>query len=402
MLRLKDAVLREFGDRGAETLERYFIQLQYTAVSCIEMLLPDRSIIAVLPEGVEDIALDRGATIELRQVKTRDESQGPWTMADVLPIFCKLYHHRKAFKDRACTFHFTSDRMAEPRLRGGRKGMPPLYALKFLLQVELDGYARSADENAQLSKIEAVVLPLIQKGMQEHGESLSLDEVRQLLHSTTIDTDSALLRNPDCVGQMALALELAVPAEPSRTQNELRAIVDRLLLKILRTIISTSRVQDRRLCAQDVLSCRAGVDGGAINAINLGALPGRTILEKKALLGGFDPTEVPVFQKQKLLADATIRELLPLGYERETERFAMRIVDHQHALRDAVCRRTRTDGKSGPDILRSFRDSSASLLDRHALPAEYVDLQFCLGLLWRETDLCSVWWNSFTPPENTG
>ena len=31
MLEVKEFVLREFGDHGAETLGRYFVQLEYTA-----------------------------------------------------------------------------------------------------------------------------------------------------------------------------------------------------------------------------------------------------------------------------------------------------------------------------------------------------------------------------------
>jgi len=38
MIRIKEQVLREFGDHGADTLERYFAQIEYTAFWCIRML----------------------------------------------------------------------------------------------------------------------------------------------------------------------------------------------------------------------------------------------------------------------------------------------------------------------------------------------------------------------------
>jgi hypothetical protein len=402
VLRLKDAVLREFGDHGADTLARYFVQLQYTALWCFEMLHDSRGIIAVIPEGVEDIVLDRGDIIELHQVKTRDESQGPWTTVEVIPILCKLYHHRKAFGGRTCRYHFTSDRMAEPRLKGGTSSLPPLYRLKYLLQINHDGYVRSAAEETELMQIEEKVLPSIQIGMKQYRETLSIQEVRQLLQSTVLDTDSVELRNPDCIGVLSRSLESAVPAESPRTTNELREIVDRVILKILRTIILTSRLADRRLQREDVLSCRGGASSAILENINLDTLSGTTVIEKKALLGGFDRTEVPVFQRQKVFADATIRELIPLGYKHETDKFITQIIDQQLTSRDFVCRVTGVDGKTGPEILRNFRESSARLLSHHGLPSEYVDLQFCLGLLWRETDLCSVWWHSPTKPAAMG
>src|SRR5438105_1585594 len=95
--KIKAQVLRDFGDTGADTLERYFAQIEYTAYWCIRMLLPAESIACVIPEGVEDLVIGRNAVTELHQVKTRDESQGPWSTADVIPILCQQYHRRKAF-----------------------------------------------------------------------------------------------------------------------------------------------------------------------------------------------------------------------------------------------------------------------------------------------------------------
>ena len=104
MGKIKEQVLREFGDTGADTLERYAAQIDYTVFWCIRMLRSTEGIVAVIPEGVEDLVLVRPCSVELHQIKTRDEGQGPWTTNDVVPILCKQYQHRLAFPDRESFF----------------------------------------------------------------------------------------------------------------------------------------------------------------------------------------------------------------------------------------------------------------------------------------------------------
>jgi hypothetical protein len=89
---INQQVLREFGDIGADTLRRYAAQIEYTAFWCIRMLPESEAIEAVIPEAVEDVLVIRANQHELHQVKTRDESRGPWTLAEVLPILCAQYH----------------------------------------------------------------------------------------------------------------------------------------------------------------------------------------------------------------------------------------------------------------------------------------------------------------------
>src|SRR4051812_8054980 len=111
---VKEHVLRTFGDDGATTTARYYAQFEYAAFWCIRMLSRNEGIVAVIPEGVEDVVVVRhdgtGNSYELHQVKTRDESQGPWNTADVLPILCKAYNHRHAFAGRV-KFCFVSIQM---------------------------------------------------------------------------------------------------------------------------------------------------------------------------------------------------------------------------------------------------------------------------------------------------
>src|SRR5215475_2687795 len=102
MANLKEQVLREFGDQGADTLDRYFAQFEYTAYWCIRMLVEVEEIEAIIPEGVEDVVIVKRRLNELHQIKTRDESQGSWTTAEVWPILCQQYHRRKAFSRDCC------------------------------------------------------------------------------------------------------------------------------------------------------------------------------------------------------------------------------------------------------------------------------------------------------------
>jgi len=158
MTSIKDQVLREFGDQGADTLERYFAQIEYTTLWCIRMLRDAEKISVVIPEGVEDVVVVRQDVYELHQVKTRDESQGPWTTAEVLPILCQQYHRRKAFPGE-CRYYFVSDQMADTktRLREDPPAFGPLYRLKLLLEIEHDGQTHSPDEKEKLKLFERIL-----------------------------------------------------------------------------------------------------------------------------------------------------------------------------------------------------------------------------------------------------
>src|SRR5438270_415094 len=108
MIGIKELFLREFGDQGAETLERYFAQIEYTAYWCIRMLYDHEGIDAIIPEGYEDVVVVRRGVFELHQIKTRQQSVGPWSMSEVLAVLCQQYHRRSLFPSD-CLFHFVSN-----------------------------------------------------------------------------------------------------------------------------------------------------------------------------------------------------------------------------------------------------------------------------------------------------
>jgi hypothetical protein len=137
--RVKELILREFGDQGADTFEKHWAQLEYTAYWCIHLLAPPSQILGVIPEGVDDVIIIWGVCRELHQVKCRDEIQPPLTTAEILPILCQQYHRRLAFSE-PCHFHFVSDYVADTKtqLKPG-VSYGPLSRLKQLLDIEHAG-----------------------------------------------------------------------------------------------------------------------------------------------------------------------------------------------------------------------------------------------------------------------
>lgn len=393
MSRIKEQVLREFGDHGADTLERYFAQVEYTAFWCIRMLRDAEGIEAVIPEGVEDVVVLQRGVYRLRQVKTRGESQGPWTTADVLPILCQQYHRRHAFPPE-CRYHFVSNQIADNKtaLRTGSYG--PLYRLKELLDIEHDGQQLNAHEQTELNKLEAVLVPKIQETLlSQCGDDVDFATAVALLHSTYIETDCITVRNPNNLAELEDGLTELSPGTPPSTTAQLREMYDRLLLLVIRKIITGASLEARQVMCEDVLNCRTPVCAPIAGYPNLNSVPGRTLLDKKAWLGGFDATELSVFHKQSKLAERTIRQFRSLGLVDTLNRLATAILDLQRSCRHKVCREQGINRKPGPRILAMLRPELASLAKKYFPESTEVDEQFCQGILWQETDLCSVWWH---------
>lgn len=395
MTSIKDQVLREFGDKGADTLERYFAQIEYTALWCIRMLRDAEGISAVIPEGVEDVVIVRQDVYELHQVKTRDESQGPWTTAEVLPILCQQYHRRKAFPGE-CRFYFVSDQMADTkkRLRENPPAFGPLYRLKFLLEIEHDGQTHSAEEQEELKLFERVLIPRIRANLlDKHKDKIDNGTAVTLLHNTWIETDCLMMRNPNNLIELESALSNLFPGTPSYTTIQLKEIYDRLLLLVVRRILTGRSLDTRQITREDVLDCRTTPQALGAGYPDLERIPGRTTLDKKAWLGGFDPTETPVFHRQKKQSEWIIRQLETLDLTYNLDRLTTAILDLQTACRHKVCRERGIQQKPGPRILKMLRPELASLAAKYFPESRDVDDQFCLGVLWRETDLCPAWWH---------
>jgi hypothetical protein len=391
---LRDKVLREFGDQGADTLDRFFTQIEYTASLCISMLNSKEGIEHVIPEGGDDVVVVRLGVYEFHQVKTKDESQGPWTTADVLPILCGQYHRRKIYPAADCHFHFVSEQMADAKtaLKAGTYGA--LYSLKTLLEAEHNYGFLEQEEIDLLSQLEAAILPRIQEILlDKHSDNVSIDEARELLHKTWIETDHPTLRRPFNVEVLETALEEACPSPSQFSTAQLRDIYDRLLLLIVRKIIRGVTPEERRICAPDVLNCRTEECAVGDVLPDLSGVPGRTLLEKKAFLGGFDSTELPLFSRQKLNALGTERELQTLR-AKNLDKLRLALLDHQRQCRHKVCREMGVVEKPGPKILELVETGLENIATSYFPGMREVDAQFCKGLLWDETNLCQAWWHA--------
>jgi len=394
MTSIKQQALRLFDDKGADTIRRFFAQIEYTAYWCIRMVRDAEGIDAVLPEVVEDLVIERRVANELRQVKTRDESQGPWSTADVLPILCKQYHRRLAFTAR-CHFHFVSDQIADNRTNLERS-YGRLYRLKFLLDIEHDGQTLKDEEKQELEGIEKLLVPKIRQTLhKEHGDDVDEATALALLHDTWIETDSPTLRNTEKqnLAELEEALSEAHPGGPPLTMSNLREIYLRLIILIVRRIIESPSPEMRRIERDDVLGCCTVRFAATDGYPDMDAVPGETLLDKKAHLGGFDPTELPRLHKQKALAEWTIRKLKSLGLQELLERLTTAIVDLQGECRNKVCRGQGINERPGPLILDMLRPELPSLAAKYFPNSDEVDEQFCLGVLWGETNRCIAWWH---------
>ena len=312
----------------------------------------------------------------------------------VLHILCQQYKRRNAFSGE-CHFHFVSDQIADNKttFRAGYLG--PLYPLKRLLEIKHDGQTYRADEQQEMQRYEGVWAPKICEILQkDHNDSIDHSTAVGLLYRTWIETDCSELRNTNNLSEIESALDNLLPGTLPRAFSELSEMYDRLLLLIVRKIITGRSMEMRRIVRQDVLNCRIAPQTSGAGYPDWGKLPGSTLLEKKVLLGGFDVTELPTLHKQKSLAEWTKRQLESIGLADTLRRLTMAIVDLQMNCRHQVCREQGVNQQPGPKILSVLRPSLAPLVAQYFPEAKEVDEQFCLGILWQETDLCSTWWNS--------
>jgi hypothetical protein len=209
----KELVLREYGDEGADTLEKHWAQIEYTAYLCSLMLSPTSGIIGIIPEGIEDVCIVFENSFELHQVKCRDNSQPPWTTSEILPILCKLYHHRLAF-DKPCQFYFVSDYVADAKtqLRPGTYGA--LAKLKQLLDIQHDGYGMRPEEIKEFAELEiAIVERIVALMSEDHKESVETSLASELLACTHIETGSKRIRNHVNYDELAEIMVQAFPGQ---------------------------------------------------------------------------------------------------------------------------------------------------------------------------------------------
>ena len=71
------------GDWGSDTLARFRYQAEVTLPYCLSALSSENDILAVIPEHLEDIALETNSGWRFLQVKSRDPERGLWTASEL-------------------------------------------------------------------------------------------------------------------------------------------------------------------------------------------------------------------------------------------------------------------------------------------------------------------------------
>lgn len=401
----KDAILRTYGDHGADTYRRYKRQVHYAAYWAIRMLIDAESIDFIIPEGVEDFVIFSRNTCRLYQIKTRDESQGPWTIANVLPILCKLYDHSEAFTYSDVSYHFVSNQKAD-NASSGKKSFGKLYRLKYLLEILHDQEDFTKEEEEELLEFENKLAPKICELLEvNHKKIITLETAKEFLRKTRIETDCNELRSyskksiTGVTGKIKHAniSELAFVLQSTSTDDFTLKQADEMYSRICQLIDDKieqeNSIEERKIFREDIISCRYTPSLKIPGLPDLTLLPGNSNLEKKLLLGGFDPTELPGFKKTKLLSIQTSRELKILGHESYLARIEADLIDIQTRCRREISQRENSD-KIGPAILSKVRHEIADLLSKYPIEREKIDELFCIGTLWEETEKCNAWWHS--------
>ena len=175
---------------------------------------------------------------------------------------------------------------------------------------------------------------------------------------------------------------------------------EQVLLLIYERIRTGTSLDSRRITAKDVLQCRVVriPEDGLMQEI--ASAPGKTLLDKKACLGGFDPTRRQNMYQQRAVAGILRRELRP-GDNPKWEVFKTALLDRQISCMEAICGDKDCADRPGPRILETLRPHLPLLAKEHFPYRTDVTDQVCLGVLWDETDECRALAGSHLSPPST-
>ena len=83
-----------------------------------------------------------------------------------------------------------------------------------------------------------------------------------------------------------------------------------------------------------------------------------------------------------------------MGFGNRVEDITVEILDVQQQQRHKVCRENNISVNPGPQILAALRPELSKIINKKQIASPLIDELFCLGILWNETDNCSVYWHS--------
>lgn len=392
IFRLKEKALRLYGDHGADTLNSYFVQLEYTAGWCIQMLLPREGIAAVIPEGIEDLVIERPDHIELRQIKTRTESQGPWTTALVLPHLCDQYHRRTAFA-QPCSFHFVTNARADTKTRYIETSLGPLFRLKELVSIVRAGQGLNPDEQEEWDWFRRKLPSKIVSALAGHSDDVDEDVAWQFVEVTHLETDEVRLHRPYNPRDLQEGLAARIPGFQPLSVSQLDGVYERLLLLVIGRVRSGLTIAERRIEAEDVLGCLVA-PAPLGDGVDWDSVPGQSMMEKKAHLGGFDNAELRRYLRHLLRARSIKREITTLNLGDDLDQFTDAALELQHGVRRRLSASGDYSGPIGPAVFEVVKPELKPLAERILPTVSELDDRACSGLLWDETDLCNARWDA--------
>jgi len=389
---LRADVFRLFGDHGADTLDRYFAQIDYTAIWCARMLNPKERVHVVIPEGVEDVVVVRDGRFEMRQMKSRDESVGPWSLTEATAILGRQYARSRAFGDRRFSFHFVSDGRADVK---PNKKIGNLGDLKVVLDLHRDGMRMASDEATMLrlfrERLPTLIMPHVRPADGSHCDEAM---VEQFLLETYIETNDTEFRTRPSLDVLHASLAAAQPNHPHRTVPELRAIYDQLLLLIVRRIREGTDIRTRAIRRSDVLSCCQRASAVPEQSMDFASLfPRKSKLEAKTIYGGFDIAEAKQFRQQLSRARVRRREMIAMHLGDRIDDLELALGELQRRERRAMSAETVVATPFGPALLERVRRHFALLATQHLPSVARPDEMLCQGLLWDSTQRCQSAWH---------
>lgn len=190
-------------DAGSDTVDRFHYQALLTIPFCVHAALSDE-IIRVVPEHLEDVALQEASRWRFIQIKSRNPERGSWTLAQLLEdggALRSLYRTYVLVRDQ--------DVSLELLLEGALSHRNPINLLR-------RGQPHDSPEITQ---------PVAESLDIDHGEAVAF-----------LSTVTAADRPAGRREARALNLELLYSHAPDLTGLEIRAIYDRLVADIERAM----------------------------------------------------------------------------------------------------------------------------------------------------------------------
>jgi len=379
-------------DTGAQTFRRYFAQFEYTAHCCIRLLTCAPQLIAVYPETYDDVLLEFEQLVEYHQVKTREESQGAWTVADVYPFLAKMYTNRNAMKKTA-SYHFVSNQNADTETSLEGIGLGALYKLKLLLDTKKANSTLNPVDQLLFTKFLTKLAPKIcvTGGVKNN-------ELEDLLSRTTIETVCDRLHYPNSsyhysqanLSNLSFALQNLRP-EKDYSIYSIHEMYERILLCILNKIRTANTIEGRRITAEDIEDCINGTSSIS-TTIDWSKVPGRTTLDKKANLAKFDETRRGLMHSQRT-SSTLFKRTLTNSQKANLDTLLLSMLELQISERERLSRTSQTCPVFSTSLLSFVKAHFSDLKSRFFTKSTSFNEHVFLGLYWDATDRCHAHWH---------